>query len=67
MYILRKEKAQYIKETYKQIKMAKEIGISNTHLSLMLNHNKECSKPVAYCITKYVNEDAEIEDFFKRI
>lgn len=46
---------------------SKIIGISREYLTDVINGKKECSKVVAYCITKYLNCDAEIEDFFERV
>jgi len=47
-------------------KASKIIGISRVYLTDILNGRKACSKVIAYCITKYLNEDAEIEDYFER-
>ena len=33
-------------------------------LSNILNGKVACRKVVAFCITKYLNENAEIEDYF---
>ena len=30
------------------------------------NRKNACSKILAYCITKYLGENAEIEDYFER-
>ena len=43
---------------------SKAIGISRVYLSNILNGNVLCSKPVAYCITKFINKEAEIKDYF---
>ena len=40
------------------------IGISRVYLTNILNGKQLCSKIVAYCITKYLDENAEIEDYF---
>ena len=42
----------------------KIIGITQPCLSNILNGKVACRKVVAYCITKYLNQDAEIEDYF---
>lgn len=44
--------------------MAKEIGITNQYLTNIFNHKISCSKLVAYCITKFLNSNAEINDYF---
>ena len=51
----------------KQVKASEKIGITQPNLSLILNRKVACRKVVAFCITKYINEDAEIEDYFERV
>lgn len=46
-------------------KLAEEIGVSNTYLNRVLNQRTTCSKILAYCITKSLDKDAEILDYFK--
>lgn len=48
-------------------KVASIIGLTREHLSNILNQNIDCSKLVAYCITKYAGADLEIEDLFDRV
>lgn len=43
------------------------IGLTQPCLSNILHGKVACRKVVAYCITKYLNEDAEIEDYFERV
>ena len=67
MYLLKEDVANYLKEKYKQEYFAKEIGISGTYMSLIFNRKKTCPKRIAFCITKIMNKDAEIEDYFERV
>lgn len=60
MYLFRKD----IKVDIKQIKAAKEIGITQPTLSNILNGKVACRKPVAFSIAKYINPEAKIEDYF---
>lgn len=46
---------------------SEKIGTDETALINILNGKNKCSKIVAYCITKYINENAEITDYFDRI
>lgn len=46
---------------------SKEIGITREYLTNVLNGKCDCSKLVAYCITKYINPKAEINDIFYTI
>ena len=41
------------------------IGITQPTLSKILNRKVDCRKVVAFCITKYIDENAQIEDFFE--
>ena len=45
-------------------KASEEIGIDRSYMSMILNKRRNCSKLVAYCITKYLDQDAEIKDYF---
>lgn len=40
------------------------IGITQPCLSNILNGKLLCRKVVAFCITKYLDDNAEIEDYF---
>lgn len=62
MYQFRKEFEIKINKT----EASKIIGITREHLTNILNCKKLCTKVVAYCITKYLDSKAEIEDYFIR-
>lgn len=53
--------------TYNKVQMAKIIGIAPDTLRRVINGKQSCSKLVAYSITKFLNNEAEIEDYFKLI
>lgn len=44
-----------------------KIGINISTLSRILHKKQKCSKIMAYCITKYINQEAEISDYFLKI
>lgn len=48
-------------------KASKEIGINISTLSRILHKKQNCSKIMAYCITKYIDQEAEISDYFLKI
>ena len=48
-------------------KASREIGCDVSWLSQVMNRRVACSKMLAYCITKYLDENAEISDFFERV
>lgn len=65
MYIFKKQFKYLFK--LRQCKAAKQIGLENATMSNILNQKVACRKVVAYCITKYLDKDAEIEDYFERV
>ena len=46
--------------------IANEVGITKQYLTSILNGKRECSKTIAYCITKSLCMNAEISDYFTR-
>ena len=42
------------------------IGLAQPTLSNILNRKVACRKVVAFCITKYIDENAKIEDYFDK-
>ena len=53
-----------LKPNIKQVDACKVIGITQANLSLILNRKMACRKVTAYCITKYIDANAEILDYF---
>lgn len=45
-------------------KASKVIGCDRSYLSQVMNRQRTCSKKVAYCITKYLDSEKEILDYF---
>ena len=63
MYLFRDDVVYNINQT-----IASEIiGLRQPTLSNILNSKVACRKVTAYCIAKYLNENAEIEDYFERV
>lgn len=63
MYMLRED----VNVSINQTKASKIIGISQVSLSKIFTRKNPCRKNTAYCITKYISEEAEIENFFIRV
>ena len=57
-------KDKEVAKTYNKTQMAKIVGLNSDKLRRVINGKQECSKLVAYCITKFLNSEAEIEDYF---
>lgn len=60
MYLFRDDVDYKINQTI----ASQIIGLTQPTLSNILNRKKLCRKVVAFCITKYLDENAEIEDYF---
>ena len=54
-------------DEYNKVKVADQIGLHPDTLRKVLNGKVECSKLVAYCITKFIDSNAEINDYFERV
>lgn len=65
MYILN-DKAKDLLSYYKIKLVAQAIGINATTLSDMIKKDRSCIKLTAYCLTKFLNPEAEIQDYFTR-
>jgi len=63
MYMLKDNKEVKINQTI----ASEVIGLSQPTLSNILNRKVACRKVVAFCITKYLDENANIEDYFEKI
>lgn len=65
MYKFKEEKATDVRRKIKQKYACEVIGLTRSALSNILNRKVACRKVVAYCIVKYLDKDAEIEDYFE--
>ena len=63
MYRLKKDVELKINQTI----ASKVIGIAQPTLSNILNRKVACRKVVAFSIVKYLDDNAEIEDYFEKI
>lgn len=63
MYILKQEINLKINQTI----ASEVIGLSQPTLSNILNRKVSCRKVVAFCIAKYIDENAKIEDYFDKV
>lgn len=57
-------KDKNVAKMFNKTQMAKVIGLNPDTLRRVINGKQECSKLVAYCITKFLDDEAEIEDYF---
>lgn len=67
MYLFRKEKRAELKQKTTITKLAKEIGITRVSLSKIICNMTTTSKMVAYCLTKLLDSEKEIDYYFERI
>lgn len=67
MYLFRKEKRAELKQKTTITKLAKEIGITRVSLSKIICNMTTTTKMVAYCLTKLLDSEKEIDYYFERI
>jgi hypothetical protein len=63
MYILKEDSNIKINQTI----ASEVIGLSQPTLSNILNRKVACRKVVAFCIVKYIDDNANIEDYFELV
>lgn len=63
MYLLKEDANVKINQTI----ASEVIGITQPCLSNILNRKVACRKVVAFCIVKYLDINAEIEDYFEKV
>ena len=51
----------------KQQEAGKTIGVTSQYLSAICGRKIVIKKTLAYCIAKYIDKEAEIEDYFERV
>lgn len=51
-------------KVYNKTKLAEVVGLAPDTVRRIFNGKQDCSKLVAYCITKALNQEAEIENYF---
>lgn len=56
-----------IKEKVNQREIAKKVGIAFETVNRIFNKKQTCSKMMAYCICKAIDQNAEIEDYFEPV
>ena len=59
-------KDKELAKMYNKTQMAKVVGLNPDTLRRVINGKQVCSKLVAYCITKFLDSEAEITDYFIR-
>lgn len=67
MYRFKQEKRDEVIQKFKMTYLCKQVGLTGGYFSLIINGKKTCPKTTAYCIAKYFDSDAEIEDYFDRL
>ena len=67
MYLFKKELRNEIVRKFKVSYIADDTGLSRIYISNIFNGKVKIKKAIAYCITKLIDKDAEIDDFFIRV
>ena len=63
MYLFKEDANVKINQTI----ASEVIGITQPCLSNILNRKVACRKVVAFCIVKYLDINAEIDDYFEKV
>lgn len=66
MYLFKKELRDDVVRKFKISFIADDTGLSRIYISNILNSKVSIKKAIAYCITKLIDKDAEIDDYFIR-
>lgn len=66
-YSLKEEVSKEFRKKYKNQYIVDNIGMSKTYISLILNRKRNCPKQVAFAITKLIDSEAEVTDFFEEV
>ena len=66
-YLIKPDKAEEIKEKFKNKGLANTSGLSICYINLILNGRRKIQKRIAYAFTKSINSELEIEDLFDKI
>lgn len=64
-YVLKQEKAEEIRNKYKNSYFIEKLDLSGTYISLIIHRKKPIAKHMAYAFTKVIDVNAEIEDYFE--
>ena len=67
MYLFKDELKDEIIKKFKIKYIADNVGISTVYLSNILNSKVAIKKAIAYCITKTLDKEKEIDDFFIKV
>lgn len=67
MYQIKETTKELIKEKIRISYLTKKTGLSRQYISMIINKNQVCSQVVAYTITKALDENKKIEDYFIKI
>lgn len=66
-YRMKDKTIKLINEKYKSNYIADQVGISKNYMSMLKSQEYNCTKPVAYAISKVLNNESEIADYFDRV
>ncbi len=67
MYQLKEEARKLIKEKYRISYLTEKTGVTRQYISMIVNKKQTCSKTIAYYITKAIDSESEIKDYFIRL
>lgn len=67
MYQLKEEAKELINKKFKISYLVEKTGVTRQYIWMIVSKNRTCSKDTAYYITKAIDSESEIKDFFIRL
>lgn len=66
MYLFKTELKKGALDGRTMTSIAEKVGITKAYVIMIMNGKSTCSKLVAYCLTKVLDPNSEIKDYFIR-
>lgn len=66
-YLMKKETAEKIKNTFRGQFFIEELGISKSYLSLVLTRKKRIPKRSAFAFVKLIDKEGKVLDYFDAV
>ena len=66
-YLMKKDVAEKIKNTFRGQYFIDELGISKSYLSLVLTRKKKIPKRSAFAFVKLIDKDGNVLDYFDEV
>lgn len=65
MYVINDEGLRLL-NLFKNKAIAETIGVAQITIGYIKNKRKPCNRQTAYCISKFIDKDSDVEDYFEK-